>query len=401
MTVDGPRNTGPSTGRILIFSLRNIFDKDLFRCSHYEFEDIISDIDSAVLWAPAADPSTNRFKFATRLAYHAPIMFNPGIDEKLTRVKYEMFFMICAFPQDLILLNSVGKLMDICKTSVCLLDELWAREIVKNRHFLRVLAKFDRVILYYSQTVKPLNEIIGRRCVFLPPSVDAILFCPYPDPPKRVIDIYSIGRRSEITHQHLLMMAREGNIFYVHDTIRGNQAINQKEHRELFANVAKRSRYFIVNPGLIDQPEKRGNQIEIGSRFFEGVASGAIMVGERPTSEHFDTLFDWDDAVISVPYNSRSVDKIIAALDADPERQERIRRTNIIQALTRHDCVYRWEAILKIADLEPMRGALERKTRLKELAEIVSQTEGDSGRQTIKGSVFPVTSPSTRGRFRK
>ncbi len=226
-------------------------------------------------------------------------------------------------------------------------------------------------MLYFSQTVKPLSEQIGCRCVYLPPGVDAILFCPYPEQPKRAIDVYSIGRRSEIMHQKLLGMARETGLFYLHDSIGGSQAIISKEHRALFANVAKRSRYFIVNPGLIDQPDKRGNQIEIGNRYFEGAAAGTIMVGERPKNEEFGRLFGWPEAVTELPYNSCDIDLIIKDLDGDPERQDRIRRTGIVEALMRHDWVYRWEAVLKTVGLEPMQGALERKEHLRKLAEVV------------------------------
>src|SRR5262249_52996548 len=241
--------------------------------------------------------------------------------------------------------NVVSNLTDNCGISVCLLDELWVRHMTHHRHFFRILAKFDVVMLYYSQTVKPLSEIIGRKCVFLPPGIDAILFCPYPDPPKRVIDVCSIGRRSEITHQRLLRMVRENSLFYVHDSIAGNQAINSKEHRALLANVAKRSRYFIVNPGKIDEPEIRGNQIEAGNRYFEGAASGAIMIGERPQNQEFERLFDWPEAVAQLPYNSCDIASVIKELDGDPERQERIRRSSVVQTLMRHDWVYRWEAI--------------------------------------------------------
>ena len=96
--------------------------------------------------------------------------------------------------------------------------------MIKHRHFLRILAKFDVVMLYYSQTVKPLSEQIGCRCIFLPPGVDAILFCPHPgSPPERVIDVYSMGRRSRITHQRLLRMVRESGLFYLHDSIGGSR----------------------------------------------------------------------------------------------------------------------------------------------------------------------------------
>jgi Glycosyl transferases group 1 len=363
----------PGKARVLIFSSRNIDGNAHYRCPHFEFEDIICKIDSAELFAPKVDVSSLRFSFATRLAYRTPITLNPGIHGLSNRGRYDVLFTICAFPQDLLMFSGVSNFRDISKTSVCLLDELWIADIAKHRHFLRILEKFDVVLLYYSQTVKPLSELIKKRCSFLPPGIDAISFCPYPDPVKRAIDVYSIGRRSQITHQKLLEWARETRRFYLHDTIRGSQTINSKEHRAALANAIRRSQYFIVNPGKIDDPSQRGQQIEIGNRYFEGAASGAIMIGERPDNEAFKTLFDWPDAVTRVPYNSSDIDMIINDLDADPERQDRIRRTGVVQALTRHDWVYRWEAVLKLAGLAPLQAAEERKVRLRKLAEIASQ----------------------------
>lgn len=359
--------------RVLIFSLRNIFGKDLFRCPHFEFEDLICEMDFAELLAPKLDPSSVRSSLAIRLAYHAPIILNPGLQTIPAKRQYDILFTICGYPRDLIMFNAIGNLRDICRTSVCLLDELWINELVKNRHFLPLLAKFDVVLLYYSQTVERLSDAIERKCLYLPPGVDAISFCPYPTPPERVIDVYSIGRRSEITHQKILKMARKSGLFYLHDSIGGSQAINSRQHRTLFANVAKRSRYFIVNPGKIDEPALTGRQMEAGNRYFEGAASGAIMVGERPNTEVFADLFDWSDAVVHLPYDSDDIDTVIKSLDADQERQDRIRRTGVVQALMRHDWVYRWEAILKTVGLKPVQKALERKDRLRKLVEVVSQ----------------------------
>lgn len=376
----------PGTPRVLIFSLRNIFGRALFRCPHFEFEDIIREIDSAELLAPELDPYSARSTLAMRLAYHAPVTLNPGIRVTPPRAQYDVFFAICgglASPYDLLMLNAASNVKDTCRKSVCLLDELWIKQMAKHRHFLRVLEKFDLVLLYYSQTVKPLSEQIGRECVFLPPGIDAISFCPFPDLPKRVIDVCSVGRRSETTHQRLLKMARDSGLFYLYDGLAGNQAINASEHRALFANVAKRSRYFLVNPGLIDQPEKRGNQIEIGNRYFEGAASGAIMIGERPQNEQFEKLFDWPEAVTQLPFGSRDIDMIIKRLDRDRERQEATRRMGIAQALKRHDWVYRWEAILRHVGLEPLQGALERKERLRKLAESVLQGERSAAEQLV------------------
>jgi hypothetical protein len=97
------------------------------------------------------------------------------------------------------------------------------------------------------------------------------------------------------------------------------------------------------------------------------------MVGERPDNEVFEGLFDWPEAVTRLPYDSTDIDVVIKDLDGDPKRQDRIRRTGVVQALMRHDWVYRWEAILNEVGLEPTQGMLERKDRLRKLAEVVSQ----------------------------
>ena len=363
--------TQSSDRRVLIFSQRNIFARDLYRCPHNEFEDIICQIDSAEILAPQGDQFSRRHGFARAVAFHAPIALNPGIEKIRLEKHYDLFLAICGAPGDLLMVNAVSNWRDVCKTSICLIDEIWLTEMDGYRHFLSLLTKFDVVMLYYSQSVKALGERTGRKCIFLPPGVDALLFCPYPRPPKRVVDVYSIGRRSETTHQKLLRMVNESSLFYLYDTIAGNRAVNSREHRALLANVAKRSRYYVVNPGLIDRPDKRGNQIEIGSRYFEGAASGSIMIGETPNNEEFKKLFGWADAVAHVPYDSTNIDTVINELDEQPERQERIRRTNVVEALTRHDWVYRWEAALKAVGLEPMPGLLQRKERLKNLANAV------------------------------
>lgn len=385
-----PASTGPSSGRsrILLFSQRHIFPNVLYRCPQYEFEDIICQIDSADILAP--HPTTwfpSGYRLAKRLAWHSPIALNPGIPKSAVTVKadYDLFMAVCGSPMDLLTVNTVGDWRSFAKTSVCLLDEFWLGDLRPCRYLLRILARFDLVMLYYSQSVKAVSEAIGRKCLFLPPGIDALRFCPYPDPPKRVVDVYSIGRRSEVTHQTLLGMAKNAGLFYLYDSIAGNQARNFQEHRALFANTAKRSRYFIVAPGLIDLPDRRGNQLELGYRYFEGAGAGAIMIGEQPKNDAFAELFDWPDAVIHLPHDSPTIDLIIDEIDGQPDRQARIRRNNVAHALLRHDWVHRWETVLKTAGLDPMPGLLARKQRLQHLVKehcCLEPTAGPAARLT-------------------
>jgi hypothetical protein len=361
----------PQEPRTLIFSQRNDARTLPFRCADYEFEDVISQIDSVEMLAPRIHSSSLRQTITKRIAYHTPFALNPGIERTPIDGQYDLFLAICGNPTDLLRVGAVGDWRGHCKKAVCLLDELWVTQMASYNNFLRMLDKFDAVMLYCSQSVQPLSERIGRKCVFLPPGVDAIRFCPYPDPPARAVDVYSIGRRSEVTHRTLLRMAAEEGLFYLYDTMAPDQVIDPIEHRILLSNVAKRSRYFIVNPALIDRPDIRGDQTEIGYRYFEAAASGAIMLGERPNNAEFEKLFDWPDSLIHLPYDSPDTDRTMNALDKESARQDVMRRMNVKQCLLRHDWVYRWEAILETVGLEPMPQLSQRKMLLRDLSELV------------------------------
>jgi len=60
---------------------------------------------------------------------------------------------------------------------------------------------------------EPFKKLIQGESFYLPAGIDTIFFCPYPDPPERFIDVLSIGRRSDTTHQALLRMAQENKSF--------------------------------------------------------------------------------------------------------------------------------------------------------------------------------------------
>lgn len=366
-------NKTDNTARILMFSQRNINQKFHYRCTLYQFEDIIRKIDSVEFLEPKLKNwLKNGNRAANRLEKLLAITINPKIKVKK---HYDLFFAVCQLPRDLLYINIIEEWNTCCKTSICWLDEIWIKVMLRfkllYKYFFKILSKFDYVILSCSQSVNAVNEAVKGKCFYLPNGVDAILFCPYPNPPQRFIDLYNFGRRSEVTHQALLKMVKENKIFYVYDSITGKEVFKSNEHRLLLANTAKRSRYFIANPGKFDQTNETGNQSEIGSRYFEGAASGTIMFGEIPKNDEFKKIFHWPDAVIHLTYDSNDIDKIINEMDKQPERQNQIRKNNVTQALLKHDWVYRWETVLKIAGLEPMAELLERKKRLKNLSEMV------------------------------
>jgi len=372
-----PDNTSMKKPRILIYAQRDIYKKVHYRCYLAEFEDLICKMDSVNLLLPKPN---KWFQYGTRIAQRLAgdyaIAFNPGIPREKINEDYELFFAFCQFPRDLLHIESIEGWKDRCKTSVCWLSEIWVSQFHKCRYYLKkILSKFDYVILHWSGSVKPLNDFIGDRAIFLPLGIDAVLFCPYPEPPHRFIDIYSIGRRSEGSHRALIKMFEEKEIFYLYDSIIGQDIVDTNQHRLLFANLAKRSKYFIVNPGKIDVFEETKGQSEIGNRYFEGAAAGTIMIGEIPQNEEFNKIFYWPDAVIHLPFDSNNIREIILEYNSQPRRLEAIRRKNVIESLMRHDWAYRWESILNLAGLDPLPGLLERKKQLENLANIIGKEE--------------------------
>ncbi|MDF0643853.1 MAG: glycosyltransferase [Nitrospira sp.] len=369
------KNSVPSSGgisRVLMFSHGNVADKLLVRCINYEFEEVIRRIDTVT----AIVPSPKKwFKYGTRisqrLAKDTPIALNPGIDEIIVEGRYDLFFTVCEFVKDLLALKALKGWRERCGKAVCWIDEILLSECLHRACLAKLISQFDHVIVGCKQGVDLIKPLIQGECIFSRPGVDAFKFSPFPHRPERGIDVLSIGRRSEVTHRKLIRMAEDNRIMYVFDSTNGTETSSPAEHRLLYANLCKRSRYFIVNPGKIDQPEAIGRELIIGARYFEGAASGCILIGEIPGEEGLRGFFPWPDAVIPLPYNSENVDKVMEEIDLQPDWQKRIRKNNIVGSLLNHDWVYRWEIVLGLAGMEPLPALVRRRQRLSELAESV------------------------------
>jgi hypothetical protein len=365
-----------NTSRILIFSQRKL-QSDLFRCSDYEFEDIIRFLDSADIIAPEPDYNVRRAKYlkfllsGTLKKFSTVTHIKPIISESFVENEYELFYVHCMFAKDLLALNSIKNWRKKCKKAVCYIAELWTKDLDKLKEPIKVLKQFDYILLSCGSTVDEVKDVVQRPCYYFPPGVDAIKFCPFPAEPQRCIDVLSMGRRSPLTHKSLLDLAEQKKIFYVYDTAYFNGAIDFTEHRSMLANLIKRSRFFLVYPAKITNFNERGGQEVLGYRYFEGAAGGAVLLGDVPDCVYADGCFEWPNALIHLPYGDSDVAEVIAALDAQPNRIDEIRINNVVTSLLRHDWAHRWKEILDITGLSPGPALERREKRLKELAEAV------------------------------
>jgi spore maturation protein CgeB len=362
-----------SKPRICMPTFRNVA-KMPFHCGRHEAQDVLAEVEDVDMIS--LEPGSGfRFKerWQRRLLFRDVsrrlIFQNPGLRKvRLTR-EYDLFMVVCATYWDLPYVNAIEGWRDQCKTSVCWLDEMWVSEIPYYKYWLHVLNQFDYVFVGFRGTVDPLSKAIGRSCHWVPGAVDTLRFSPFPKSPERVIDVYSVGRRGEDMHQALLQAAARQEIFYVYDTFQGVglEVSDARQHREFLANMAKRSRFFVVAPTKTTYTQ---GQVEIAYRYYEGAAAGAVMIGQSPNIEAFGKIFPWPDAVIHTQPDGSDTMDVIASLSSEPERMAMISRRNTAEALLRHDWVHRWKQIFQLADIQPSPGMAARESRLKELADL-------------------------------
>jgi Glycosyl transferases group 1 len=371
------KNDNSTKARILIASMRG-FNSQAFRSAEFEFEDAICEFDHADMLTPVLDLSlinTARKRLANYIGIKTAKkeLLKSGCARSYVEREYDLFFFICQHFWDITCINSIQGWREQCRKAVLWIDEIWIKELTdtKTKLCLDLLKDFDYIFTTQKASANAIADLINRPCYSLPYAVDAIKFCPVTIQPERSIDIYSIGRRSPIVHQSLLEFAEQNNLLYLHDTLKGLEMNNYKEHRKLYSNLIKRSRYFIANKAKFDTPEQTGGQEELGSRFFEGAAGGGVMIGIPPSCEAFREIFDWDDAIIPIAYDADNLGEIITELDAQPERLQRIRQTNIVNTLLKNDWVYRWENVLEKVGIDITPKMTSRKAHLLDLAQLL------------------------------
>lgn len=367
--------------RVLLLSMRNL-KLHVSRSGFYEFEDIIGNSDAVDIISPAFHPAL--FKVTNKLANCAAQAFNNGkFIQSLNysfqvEKEYELFFIVCQSIEDILILNSIKGWREKCRYAVCWLDEIWSKDVENRVVQLQLLKEFDYIFMNFDSSRNQVAEIVQKPCHVISYGVDAVKFCPYPRDLYRCIDVLNIGKRSAVTHHALLELVKQDEFFYIYDSIKDLYMSDYRYHRQVYTNFVKRSRYTIVDKAKFDFTGKAHSQEEVSLQFFEGAASGTIMLGVSPKCAAFTTNFDWEDAVIEMPFDCPNIGNMLAELNAQPLRQEKIRKENIINSLLKHDWVYRWEEILTTLGLDVTPKILERKAALRNLAGIVTASTSNS-----------------------
>jgi len=339
----------------------------------FDFEDVIAACDDRVRIDTTAVPTEQPRRRLWRARKAAELMLDPrrgrgGGDE--------LVFAVAQVLPDLADHLAFQPAIRSAYKKAAFVEEVWIRDIPLRLDVRRQLAEFDHIFVSCAATVEPLAEHLGIPVTYLPPSIDHESFGAHPWPPL-AIDVYAMGRRQPELHDALLRWVEANRSrFYMYDTVTGNRPLrDHRQHRGMLAEFIRRSRYFMVCGAKFNRPKETGNQSEIGYRYFEGAAAGAIMVGTEVTAPTFPEQFNWEEPLLVVdPSGDDLVDRI-EELDADPNRRATIRRRNASGSLRAHDPAHRWRTVLGTLGLEEPPGVDQRIRRLARRADEVDFME--------------------------
>lgn len=369
-----PAEPSATAPRVCVVSLRKIGRQAAWSVMS-EFEDVIGELEDTdrIDLQPGRGFSLRRRVVQSLVWRQYSKRFtrlNPGIEPVSLKSDYDLFVFVCMNPWELLCLNAVHGWKERCRKKICFILEVWSGNVQNYEHLLCLLDNFDHVLTALECGVPAIQGVTRTPCSFMPPASDTLRFSPYPDPPPRSIDVYSMGRRSEGLHRKLLELARKRKIFYIYDTIPGGlvQPTDGRQHRELIANLAKRSRFFVTYPAKVDVSSESAGLSEAGARYYEGLASGAVMIGRPAETDSFKRDFHWPDSVITVGDTMDDFLELDARFEREPESFEALTRKNALEALRNHDWVHRWKTLLHVAGEAPGTKLAERESRLNDLA---------------------------------
>lgn len=365
--------------RVCAFSLRDNI-RGVFRCAGFEFEDaIVDDLEDGFLVQPPKaelpdfDIRVRRWMAMRGLTDGSPVM--PARTKPMGQ-DCDLFFVNAALLSDLWYVDMITDWRKRSGKAVCFLQELWRNEIdAKLPSYVPILNRFDHVFCTLQHSVERMNEILDVPVSYMPWGVDAAEMSPYHQaaPKERVVDMTVLGWVRPAVHDALWNWAENSGRYY-NFTTTGLAAItvHHKVHRRALTNQLQRSKFFLTYMAKRETMFEIHGQAEFGPRYFEGAASGAVMLGDPLTGqEAFDAYLGWEDAVIDAPADGPDIPTLIEALEQDPDRLERIRRTNVAQCLRRHDNAHRWQHIAQTMGLTPSAATQARIATLDRMADEV------------------------------
>lgn len=240
--------------------------------------------------------------------------------------------------------------LDTRATKILVLIEVWAEDARRwPNSFQRVLPHFDAVFCTLEEGIEELQRASGVHVEVMAQAVD-VLNAPFSVDPR--LDVLTIGRRHPAQHTLIESWADHHNGWYHFDTLPVGNVRDVDLHRRATGTMLARSAVSICNFARFDDTSRIGSTKGTGTRFFETLASGALIAGDLPTDPMFTDQFEGAPGIAALPLACSHLDESaigdLVALGRDPG----VRRGNRAHALGHQDLAHRARQILAYVGIE-------------------------------------------------
>lgn len=202
--------------------------------------------------------------------------------------------------------------------------------------------KWDLLITSFSEAVEPLTKITKRQWHCVPQGVNLSRFYPRQwgkeEIPPIFISVY--GRRRESYHAEIKKWCLRNQRWYDYTTAASHRlSVPTQDNYACLANHIGSSIFSVCWPMEIVDSPRSGGLSPITCRWFEGAASGAVLVGQPPQDPLFDELFG-KDAVLRTPEKLHDVAGWLDELQADASQL----RAKVLVRLSQYKDKWSWES---------------------------------------------------------
>ncbi len=364
----------------------------------FEFFSVLSQIEDITLAAPPGRVSLNnsdptdetlyeevKLRLQRRARRKIAGAYTPLLRPLRLSQDYDLTVYVCQFLEEVQEINQIEGWRARSGIAVIFLLESWTSTFDDHKAEMAVLSRFDHVFVLNGSALEPMRRRVTAPVSQLSTACDTLLATPLPALPERSIDMVCFGRWHEDDHRDLVRYALRDGLFYYYDVWVGLRALDWMAVRRRNADLIQRAQFYLVwAPNAWHQKwrDGTGQDHALSTRYFEGAAGGAVLLGSRPHCAEFDAAFDWPDALVPLGDDPAAA---VQALRADPARMERIRRDNIAQSLRRHDWAHRWAEMLTVLGLPLTEAHRTRLARLNLLAAQMEPAPVWGGLHLVKG----------------
>lgn len=350
-----------SSLRVLLFSLHNLIPA-AWNGVIYEMMEVVRRMEGATLVAPvAAEPEARSVWASYREALRttsgkvlAKLAVPTAAEAPTTEVsgEFDMAFYACQFPHEVREINCIPHWRERTRKACIFILETWACDTERQRAHFRQLDMFDHVFVFNTQSVPLVQRHTRTPVSYLPTAADTLLLPASRFAGARSVDYLCMGRRNNRVHNRMYEICARDDRFYLFDLWRGLKAKSWPEARRQNADMAARARHFVVWTPF------RNSEATLTTRYFEGAASGAVMIGSAPDLPEFARLFSSPNPVVEMPSDPDQVEDFLEGLDANADALAATGRANRLDMLARHDWAHRWAEVLAAIGL-PVSAGLE------------------------------------------